>query len=157
MHKSGNVLDKLMITIAVKNAGKLTLPIVRELVSEIVLVDEESIERAVNAYLTLQKTMAEGAGAATRKQLTIASAISSLPSIAARLPKSAPQLIDAGRAIVGSVFAANGFRGQGLEEQLVEEFASYERMPENIITRPRRPRRPARPRRSCQRPGRALR
>ena len=50
--------------IAVKNAGKLTLPIVRDLVSEIVLVDEESIERAVNAYLTLQKTMAEGAGAA---------------------------------------------------------------------------------------------
>ena len=50
--------------IAVKNAGALTLPIVRELVSEIVLVDEESIERAVNAYLTLQKAMAEGAGAA---------------------------------------------------------------------------------------------
>ncbi len=36
----------------------------RELVSEIVLVDEQHIERAVNAYLTLQKTMAEGAGAA---------------------------------------------------------------------------------------------
>ena len=50
--------------IGVKNVGKLTLPIVRELVSEIVLVDEEHIERAVNAYLTLQKTMAEGAGAA---------------------------------------------------------------------------------------------
>jgi threonine dehydratase len=50
--------------IAVKNVGKLTLPIVRELVAEIVLVDEESIERAVNAYLTVQKTMAEGAGAA---------------------------------------------------------------------------------------------
>lgn len=50
--------------IAVTNVGKLTLPIVRELVSEIVLVDEESIERAVNAYLTVQKTMAEGAGAA---------------------------------------------------------------------------------------------
>jgi threonine dehydratase len=50
--------------IAVKNVGKLTLPIVRDLVSEIVLLDEESIERAVNAYLTLQKTMAEGAGAA---------------------------------------------------------------------------------------------
>jgi ribosomal protein S18 acetylase RimI-like enzyme len=29
-------------------------------------------------------------------------------------------MIDAGRAIVGSVFAANGFRGQGLEERLVE-------------------------------------
>jgi threonine dehydratase len=50
--------------IAVKNVGKLTLPIVRELVAEIVLVDEVHIERAVNAYLTLQKTMAEGAGAA---------------------------------------------------------------------------------------------
>jgi threonine dehydratase len=49
--------------IAVKTIGRLTLPIVRELVSEVVLVDEEHIERAVNAYLTLQKTMAEGAGA----------------------------------------------------------------------------------------------
>jgi threonine dehydratase len=50
--------------IAVKNVGTLTLPIVRDLVAEIVLVDEQSLERAVNAYLTLQKTMAEGAGAA---------------------------------------------------------------------------------------------
>jgi threonine dehydratase len=50
--------------IAVKNVGALTLPIVRDLVCEIVLVDEAHLERAVNAYLTLQKTMAEGAGAA---------------------------------------------------------------------------------------------
>jgi threonine dehydratase len=50
--------------IAVKNVGVLALPIVRELVSAIVLVDEAHLERAVNAYLTLQKTMAEGAGAA---------------------------------------------------------------------------------------------
>ena len=50
--------------IAVKNVGTLTLPIIRELVSEILLVGEEHIERAVNAYLTLQKAMAEGAGAA---------------------------------------------------------------------------------------------
>ena len=50
--------------IAVKNVGALTLPIMRALVSEIVLVDEAHLERAVNAYLTLQKTMAEGAGAA---------------------------------------------------------------------------------------------
>src|SRR5262252_6322250 len=50
--------------IAVKNVGVLALPIVRELVSDIVLVDEAHLERAVNAYLTLQKTMAEGAGAA---------------------------------------------------------------------------------------------
>ena len=50
--------------IAVKNVGTLTLPVVRELVSDIILVDEPHLERAVNAYLTLQKTMAEGAGAA---------------------------------------------------------------------------------------------
>jgi threonine dehydratase len=50
--------------IAVKNVGVLALPIVREFVSNIVLVDEAHLERAVNAYLTLQKTMAEGAGAA---------------------------------------------------------------------------------------------
>jgi threonine dehydratase len=50
--------------IAVSKAGALTAPIVRELVSDIVLVEEVLIERAVNAFLTLQKTMAEGAGAA---------------------------------------------------------------------------------------------
>ena len=50
--------------IAVKNVGKLTLPIIRDLVAEIILVGEAELERAVNAYLTLQKTMAEGAGAA---------------------------------------------------------------------------------------------
>ena len=50
--------------IAVTKAGTLTLPVVRELVRDIILVDEPQIERAVNAFLTLQKTMAEGAGAA---------------------------------------------------------------------------------------------
>jgi threonine dehydratase len=50
--------------IAVKNVGKLTLPIIRDSVSEIILVDETHLEQAVNGYLTLQKTMAEGAGAA---------------------------------------------------------------------------------------------
>jgi threonine dehydratase len=50
--------------IAVKNVGALTLPLVRQFVSAIVLVDEAQIERAVNAFLTLQKTIAEGAGAA---------------------------------------------------------------------------------------------
>lgn len=50
--------------IAVKNVGKLTLPIIRELVADVILLDEAYLERAVNSYLTLQKTMAEGAGAA---------------------------------------------------------------------------------------------
>ena len=50
--------------IAVKTLGELTLPIVRSLVSEIVLVEEAFIERAVADFATLQRTMAEGAGAA---------------------------------------------------------------------------------------------
>jgi threonine dehydratase len=50
--------------IAVKSVGRLTLPIVRDLVSDIILVEEALIERAVNAYATLQRSLAEGAGAA---------------------------------------------------------------------------------------------
>lgn len=50
--------------IAVKTCGSLALPIVRDLVSEIVPVEEPAIERAVAAYATLSRTMAEGAGAA---------------------------------------------------------------------------------------------
>jgi threonine dehydratase len=50
--------------IAVNNVGRLALPVVRDYVSDIILVDEPLLERAVNAFLTLQKAMAEGAGAA---------------------------------------------------------------------------------------------
>lgn len=50
--------------IAVKNVGSLTLPIVQALVSDILLVSEPDLERAVNAFAAHQKTMAEGAGAA---------------------------------------------------------------------------------------------
>ena len=50
--------------IAVKSVGRLTLPVVRDLVSDIVLVEEPLIERAVNAFATLQRSLAEGAGAA---------------------------------------------------------------------------------------------
>lgn len=50
--------------IAVKTVGRMTLPIVAALVSDIVLVGEDLIERAVNAYACLQHTLAEGAGAA---------------------------------------------------------------------------------------------
>lgn len=49
--------------IAVKAAGALTLPVVRDLVSDIILVDETAIERAICTFLSIQKTMAEGAGA----------------------------------------------------------------------------------------------
>jgi threonine dehydratase len=56
--------DSLAEGIAVKNVGKLTLEIIRKHVSDMLLVSEGAIEEAVAAYLTLQKTMAEGAGAA---------------------------------------------------------------------------------------------
>lgn len=50
--------------IAVKTVGQLCLPIIRDLVEDIVLVDETAIESGVNAYATLARSMAEGAGAA---------------------------------------------------------------------------------------------
>lgn len=50
--------------IAVKNVGALTREVVSALVSDVVLIDEPTFERAVNLFLTQQKTLAEGAGAA---------------------------------------------------------------------------------------------
>ncbi|MEP9353491.1 threonine ammonia-lyase [Xanthobacter sp. KR7-65] len=50
--------------IAVRNVGAITAQIVRRLVPHVVLVDETALERAVNAFLLHQKTLAEGAGAA---------------------------------------------------------------------------------------------
>jgi len=50
--------------IAVKQPGQLTLPIVRELASRIVVVDEFRIEEAVLLLLEIEKTVVEGAGAA---------------------------------------------------------------------------------------------
>ncbi len=50
--------------IAVKNPGTLTKTIIAEIVADILLVDELAIERAVHDLVELQKTVAEGAGAA---------------------------------------------------------------------------------------------
>ncbi|MEQ8315209.1 MAG: threonine ammonia-lyase [Gammaproteobacteria bacterium] len=50
--------------IAVKKPGSLTFPIIKELVDDIVLVSEESIEEAIDRLLTIEKTVTEGAGAA---------------------------------------------------------------------------------------------
>jgi threonine dehydratase len=49
--------------IAVKTAGSLTREIVRDLVYDILLVDEASIERAVALLQSVEKTVVEGAGA----------------------------------------------------------------------------------------------
>jgi threonine dehydratase len=50
--------------IAVKEPGKLTLPIVRKLTSEVLLVEEGDIEQAIVLLLEIEKTVVEGAGAA---------------------------------------------------------------------------------------------
>jgi threonine dehydratase len=51
--------------IAVREPGKLTLEIVKKLVSDIVLVDEGDIEEAIVMLLEIEKTVVEGAGAAS--------------------------------------------------------------------------------------------
>jgi len=50
--------------IAVKDAGRLTRRVVRRLVDEIAVVGEADLERAMTLYLNVEKTVAEGAGAA---------------------------------------------------------------------------------------------
>src|SRR5262245_16866498 len=56
--------DTLADGIAVKAPGRITQPIVRELVDDIVLVSEQEIERAVSLLINIEKTVVEGAGAA---------------------------------------------------------------------------------------------
>lgn len=56
--------DTLAEGIAVKRPGEFTSKIVAELVDEILLVDEESLENAVSLLLQIEKTVVEGAGAA---------------------------------------------------------------------------------------------
>ncbi|MFQ3595687.1 MAG: threonine ammonia-lyase [Sphingomonadaceae bacterium] len=56
--------DTLAEGIAVKAPGELTVQIVRALVSDILLVGERDLERAVALLLSIEKTVVEGAGAA---------------------------------------------------------------------------------------------
>jgi threonine dehydratase len=60
-HCTGNTIAE---GIAVKSAGRLTREVVRELVREIVLVSEADLESAIGLLLNVEKTVAEGAGAA---------------------------------------------------------------------------------------------
>jgi threonine dehydratase len=51
--------------IAVKAPGERTLPVIRALVDDVVLVSEAQVEQAVFALLEIEKTVVEGAGAAS--------------------------------------------------------------------------------------------
>ena len=50
--------------IAVKKPGKTTMAIIKDLVDDILLVDEEAIEEAINQFITIERTVTEGAGTA---------------------------------------------------------------------------------------------
>lgn len=50
--------------IAVKTPGHLTLPVVRQHVKEVLIVDDGDIEQAIVLLLEIEKTVVEGAGAA---------------------------------------------------------------------------------------------
>ena len=50
--------------IAVKEVGQMTRVIARALIREVLLVEESHLEQAVNLFATVEKTVAEGAGAA---------------------------------------------------------------------------------------------
>jgi threonine dehydratase len=50
--------------IAVKEPGALTLPIVKSLAADVLLVDDGDIEQAIVMLLEIEKTVVEGAGAA---------------------------------------------------------------------------------------------
>jgi threonine dehydratase len=56
--------DTVAEGIAVKSIGDIPLAIARELVDDVVLVSEESLERAIHLLLEDEKLVAEGAGAA---------------------------------------------------------------------------------------------
>lgn len=56
--------DTLAEGIAVKSPGKITTPIVRQFVDDILLVSEAQLERAVSLLIGIEKTVVEGAGAA---------------------------------------------------------------------------------------------
>jgi len=56
--------DTLAEGIAVKEPGAITSRMVRELVDEILLVSERSLEHAVSLLLQIEKSVVEGAGAA---------------------------------------------------------------------------------------------
>ena len=56
--------DTIAEGIAVKDVGNLALEIIRNTVKQVLVVPEETIERAVVALIEIEKTVAEGAGGA---------------------------------------------------------------------------------------------
>jgi threonine dehydratase len=96
--------------IAVKSCGTYTLPLIRELVSEIFLVPEAGIEEAIFCFSALQKTIAEGASAAA-----LAAVLANKERFAGRRVG----LIQCGANIDPRVFASILMRGLDRESKIV--------------------------------------
>jgi len=56
--------DTIAEGLAVRDVGELPFSLVKALIKEILLVEEETIERAIVCLIEIEKTVAEGAGAA---------------------------------------------------------------------------------------------
>jgi threonine dehydratase len=56
--------DTIAEGIAVKDVGNIAFSVIRKLVSDVLVVKEETIEKAVVALIEIEKTVAEGAGGA---------------------------------------------------------------------------------------------
>jgi threonine dehydratase len=56
--------DTIAEGIAVKDVGDMAFAVIRDLVEDVLVVEEETIERGVVALIEIEKTVAEGAGAA---------------------------------------------------------------------------------------------
>jgi len=56
--------DTIAEGIAVKDVGNIAFAVIRKLVSDVLVVKEETIEKAVVALIEIEKTVAEGAGGA---------------------------------------------------------------------------------------------
>ena len=56
--------DTIAEGMAVRDVGEIPFSLIKALVKEIILVEEETIERSIVALIEIEKTVAEGAGAA---------------------------------------------------------------------------------------------
>jgi threonine dehydratase len=96
--------------IAVKRPGKLTKEIVKALVDDIMLVNEATIEHAVQTLIEVERTVAEGAGAA---------ALAALMADTARFRGKRVAIIVSGGNIDARVLASILMRGLVREGRLV--------------------------------------
>lgn len=96
--------------IAIKSPGALTLPIIRELVTNVVTADELTLEDAVQTMIVSARVLAEGAGAAPLAALT---------SLRERFAGKTVVLIVSGANIDSRILASVLMRGMVRSGQMV--------------------------------------